>query len=110
MTELKTIPQAHSPAPSVLSLDLHEEDGELVFHAHLRGFGAEDALISLEGSDLIVRGAGEQDPLVCYGRLTLPFAPQALRTVSRPGRTDLEVRVSLAAPGGSQAERDSDLA
>jgi len=97
MPELKTIPHNASPTPWLPSLDLHEEDGELVLHAHLRGFGREDVLIALEGSDLTVRPAGEQDALVCYGRLHLPFAPQALRTVSRPGHEDLEVRVSLEA-------------
>ena len=97
MPDLKTIPQSPSSACWLPSLDIHEEDGELVLHAHLRGFDHEDVLISLDGSDLIVQGAGEQDTLVCYGRLSLPFAPRALRTVSRPGHEDLEVHVSIAA-------------
>ena len=97
MPDLKTNPQSPSPASWLPSLDLHEEDGELVLHAHLRGFDREDVLISLDGSDLIVQGAGEQEALVCYGRLPLPFAAKTLRTVSRHGHEGLEVHVSLAA-------------
>src|SRR5215213_10258745 len=96
MPDLKTIPQSPSSACWLPSLDIHEEDGELVLHAHLRGFDREDALISLEGSDLIVQAPGEQDALVCYGRLSLPFAAKTLRTVSRHGHEGLEVHVSMA--------------
>ncbi|HKI01736.1 MAG TPA: Hsp20/alpha crystallin family protein [Thermoanaerobaculia bacterium] len=95
MPELKTIPQSPFPARWLPSLDLHEEDGELVLHAHLRGFGQEDVLISLEGNDLVITSPGERDALACCGRLSLPFAPQALRTVTRPGHEDLEVRISI---------------
>ena len=70
------------------SFDVHEEDGELVLHAHLRGY--EHVEISLDGGDLILREEGES-----RGCFHLPFAPHTLRAVSRPGHEDLEVRISM---------------
>ena len=37
------------------SLDLHEENGELVLHADLRGFDDGDVEVSLDGGDLMCR-------------------------------------------------------
>jgi hypothetical protein len=71
------------------SLDLHEEDGELVLHADLRGFDDEGVEVSLDGGDLIVQAAGD------YSRLPLPFALRSVPAVSRPGCEVLEVRIPI---------------
>lgn len=71
------------PAPCLPSFDVHEANGEMIVHADL----AEEAEITLDGCDLIVRtGSGK-------GRLPLPFVPSSLRAVSRPGHGALEVHV-----------------
>ena len=74
------------------SFDVHEANAfrermagaaELIVHADL----SEEAEITLDGCDLIVRtGSGK-------GRLPLPFVPSSLRAVSRPGHGDLEIHV-----------------
>jgi HSP20 family molecular chaperone IbpA len=97
MPELKTTPPDRRPLPWLPSFDLHEQDGELVLHADLRGFDNESVEISLDGSDLIVQAEGESKPdapVWYYSRLPLPFAPQALRVVSRPSHEGLEVHIS----------------
>ncbi|MES1240781.1 MAG: hypothetical protein ABUT39_04105 [Acidobacteriota bacterium] len=82
MPNLKTMP-LDRPTSWLPSFDIHEENGELVLHADL----GEQAEITLDGGDLIVRTGDER------GRLPLPFAPGSLRTVSRPGHGDLEIHV-----------------
>lgn len=83
----------HSQAePWLPSLDLHEQDGELVLHADLTGYD-ESMEIALDGDALIVRAASGNP--VCYGRLRLPFAPRTWRAVSRPGRDGVEVHVPI---------------
>jgi HSP20 family molecular chaperone IbpA len=72
------------------SLDLHEEDGELVLHADLVDFD-ERIEISLEGGDLVVH-AGEEPSH--SSRLPLPFALRSLPAVSR-GHEVLEVRIPI---------------
>jgi len=97
MSELKTNPMNNQPAPWLPSFDIHEENGELVLHAGMEGFGSEDLEISLDGGELIVLaegGKGTSDP-ICYSRLTLPFAPFTLRTVSWRGHEDLEIRIPM---------------
>lgn len=82
MRDLKTAPLTPS-RPWLPSFDVHEANGELIVHADL----SEEAEITLDGGDLIVRtGSGQ-------GRLPLPFAPRCLHAVSRPGHGDLEVHV-----------------
>ena len=97
MPELKIDPLSFQPAPWLPSFDIHEENGELVLHADLEGFGSEDWEISLDGDELIVLAEGENrsGAPVCYGRLVLPFAHCDARTVSRHGHDDLEIRISL---------------
>lgn len=95
MIELNT----SSCNPWLPSLDLHEEDGELVLHADFRGFDDEDVEVSLDGGDLIVQAEGEnqQDAPVChYSRLPLPFVPRSLPAVSRPDHEVLEVRIPIS--------------
>lgn len=97
MIELKTNPLANRPEPCLPSFDVHEENGELVLHADLEGFGSEELEISLDGGELMVlaEGENEQDASVCCSRLPLPFASCALRTVSRRGHEDLEIRIPI---------------
>jgi hypothetical protein len=101
MPELKTNPLHDHPESWLPSFDLHEENGELVFHADLSGFASEELEISLDGSELIVLAEGEngQGGPVCYSRLLLPFAPGTLGTVSRHGHQDLEIRISIPPEG-----------
>lgn len=111
MPELKTT-SLHRPATWLPSFDLHEEDGELVLHADLGSFNNEDVEISLDGGDLIVQAEGEarQDaPVWYYSRLPLPFAPQTLRVVSRPGHEDLEIRINMEAPMNWEEARNREL-
>ena len=86
----------HALRPWLPSLDLHEEDGELVLHADLPEIFDGWAVVALDGSDLVVRadGDGEPDAPACLGRLPLPFAPQALRAVALPDHRGLEVRIT----------------
>ncbi len=102
MSELKTNPMNNPPAPWLPSFDIHEENGELVLHAGLEGFGCEDLEISLDGDELIVLADGGNGPgaPVCYSRVALPFAPGGLRTVSRPGYEELEIRIPIPAGVG----------
>lgn len=106
MPALKTTPLDRRPAPWLPNLDLHEQDGKLVIHADLMGFDAEDVEISLDGADLIVQaeGGSEQEVSLCYVRLPLPFAPQGLRTVSRPGHEGLEIHIPIPPEGLLQAK------
>ncbi len=85
------------------SFDIHEENGELVLHADVRGFDDEGVQISLDGGDLVVQSEGEseRDTPVCYSRLPLPFAPRTLRAVSRPGHKDLEIRIPILSQEGA---------
>ena len=48
----------HSGWPS---FDLHEENGELVLHADVRGFDDEGVQISLDGGHLVVQSKGESE-------------------------------------------------
>jgi HSP20 family molecular chaperone IbpA len=99
MPDLKTNPPSHHPEPWLPSFDLHEENGELVLHAGLEGFGCEGVEVSLDGGELIVLAEGEsgQDAAVCFSRLPLPFAAQAWRAVSRRDHEDLEIRIPVPA-------------
>lgn len=82
MRDLKATP-LNRPMPWLPRFDVHEANGELIVHADL----SEEAEITLDGGDLIVRtGSGK-------GRLPLPFVPSSLRAVSRPGHGDLEIHV-----------------
>jgi HSP20 family molecular chaperone IbpA len=96
MPELKTLPSDRRPAtPWLPSFDLHEQDGELIVHADLMGLAAHEVEISLDGVDLIVRAesGNGRDAAACFGRLPLPFAPQGMRAVSRPGHEGLEIHI-----------------
>jgi hypothetical protein len=94
MPELKTtLTPLDRLAPWLPSFDLHEENGELVLHADLMGFA--DGELALDGSDLLVWSEGEKR------RLPLPFAPRALRAVSRSGHKDLEVRIPILSQEGA---------
>jgi len=97
MSELKTNPLANRPEPWLPSFDVHEENGELVLHAGLEGFGCEGVEISLDGGELIVLAEGEngQGGPVCYSRLPLPFEPCTLHAMSRSGYDDLEIRIPI---------------
>ena len=88
----------HSDWPS---FDLHEENGELVLHAEVRGFDDEGVQISLDGGHLVVqsKGESERDAPVCYSCLPLPFPSGTVRVVSRPGHKDLEIRIRILAAG-----------
>jgi hypothetical protein len=99
MSELKTNPMDNQPAPWLPSFDIHEENGELVLHADMEGFGCEDLEISLDGGDLIVLAEGENrsGAPVCYGRLALPFAHCDVRMVSQRGHDDLEIHIQIPA-------------
>ncbi|HEX5760072.1 MAG TPA: hypothetical protein VF121_12855 [Thermoanaerobaculia bacterium] len=77
--------------PWLPSLDLHEEDGELVLHAELPHPFDEGAELALDGSDLVVRSDGG-----ARGRLPLPFPPQAMRAAALPAGGGFEVRVADA--------------
>lgn len=90
MPELNTTPLDHRAASWLPSFDLHEQDGELVLHAHLSGFGNENVEISLAGSDLIIQAEGES-----CGCFHLPFPSQDLHRVNRPGCDGLEIRISM---------------
>jgi HSP20 family molecular chaperone IbpA len=94
MLDLNAGSRDHSWLPS---FDLHEEDGELILHADLRGFDNEDVEVSLDGGDLIVQAESEnpQDTPVWYSRLPLPFALRSLPAVSRSSREILEVRIPI---------------
>ena len=85
------------------SFDLHEENGELVLHADVRGFDDEGVQISLDGSHLVVQSEGdsERDAPVCHSRLPLPFPPGTLRAVNRPGHKDLEIRIPILSQEGA---------
>ncbi|HSS51062.1 MAG TPA: Hsp20/alpha crystallin family protein [Thermoanaerobaculia bacterium] len=109
MSELKTNPMNHQPAPWLPSFDIHEENGELVLHADLEGFGSEDLEISLDGADLIVLAEGENRSgvPVCFSRLALPFAHCDLRMVSQRGHDDLEIHIPF--PTEEEAEPESAL-
>ncbi|MGH7289142.1 MAG: hypothetical protein ACREI8_14100 [Myxococcota bacterium] len=90
---------AHSPAPApwLPSLDLHEDDGELVLHAELPPRLAEGAEVVLEGGVLVVRPATNRgsDPMECRGRLPLPFAARAVRAVKLAKDGGLEIRIAV---------------
>jgi hypothetical protein len=73
------------------SVDLHEEDGELILHAELPYPMEEGGELALDGSDLVVRSDGG-----ARGRLPLPFPPRAMRSATLPGDRGLEVRVAGA--------------
>lgn len=88
MPELNTTSPDYDQVSWLPSFDLHEKNGELVLHAHLRGY--DHVEISLDGGDLILRAEGES-----RGCFHLPFAPHTLRAVRRSGHEDLEVRISM---------------
>ena len=85
------------------SFDLHEENGELVLHADVRGFDDEGVQISLDGGYLVVQSEGEseRDAPVCYSRLPLPFPPRTLWAVSRLGHKELEIRIPILSQEGA---------
>jgi hypothetical protein len=105
MPDLKTNPPSRHPEPWLPSFDVHEENGELVLHAALEGFGWDGIEVSLDGGELIVLSQGESGPdaPVCSSRLPLPFTAQAWRAVGRSGHEDLEIRIPAPTGGGPLA-------
>jgi hypothetical protein len=91
MPKLNTTPLDRQPASWLPSFDLHEQDGELVLHADIRGFDDEDVQVSLDGSDLIVQAEEGE----CYGCYHLPFPSQTLHLANRTGHDDLEVHILM---------------
>jgi hypothetical protein len=83
------------------------ENGELVLHADMEGFGCGGAEIPLDGGELIVLAEGEsgQGGPVCYSRLPLPFAPCTLHAMSQSGHEDLEIRIPI--PNGRETSLGS---
>lgn len=96
MIDLKTGSRDRGWLPS---FDLHEEDGELVLHADLRGLN-EEVEVSVDGRDLVLQLGGGGDAR--HGHLLLPFPPPGRPAVRRPSAEVLEVRIRIPPEPGAE--------
>jgi HSP20 family molecular chaperone IbpA len=91
MLDLNTSPFERAWLPS---LDLHEEDGELVLHADLQGLD-EEVEVSIDSGELVLHAGASRGEPTHSSRLPLPFPLQAHPAVSRPSAELLEVRIRI---------------
>lgn len=76
------------------SLDLHEEDGDLVLHVELQGLDG-NVELSIDAGYLVLQAGGGQDQPAHSSRLPLPFPLQARPALCRPCAEVLEVRIRI---------------
>jgi HSP20 family molecular chaperone IbpA len=98
------------PAHRLPSVDIHEENGDLVLRAQVPGLMLGEVDLAIDHGDLVIEGDGWDDTEIghehyehLHGRLPLPFAADPSRLASQVTDDVLEVHIPiLPSPGGEE--------
>lgn len=101
MLEFQDLTTGH-PVHRLPDTDVHEENGELILRAEMRGLHLSDLELVVDQNDLIVDADGWDDSAAgrehyehVHGRLPLPFGTNPARVTGRIVGEALEVHIPL---------------